>query len=267
MITNKDDIQNSADMVDVAQTLGLEMKRSGSVWAIRCPNHFEGRFDKNIGNCYIRKDHKGFICKSCGNSGDIFTLIMQSQGYTFIEALNWLSDYTGIEIEHAHEGQIYQDSSGRRKTARKIISYDDQQFLNIHNEPVSTVEEIITDYETARLAGADSVTDEKGEILYWVKKRYEGNALQVLASENYQFYKKLIEKYCFFKYSDTIRRAKGWSCVDGELYDVAMADITKDIFRIRRIFEEIGGDPTKVKLPKKKKTSKTVFSIGLQQVF
>lgn len=77
------------DCLDVAERLGLEMRRSGANGAIRCPVH-----DDRSPSCYVYPN--GYKCFACGASGSVIDLVMAVRSLAFGEAVDWIAEATGV---------------------------------------------------------------------------------------------------------------------------------------------------------------------------
>lgn len=244
MVVNKDDIKNSCDMVDVAISLGIEMEKKG-LWYIRCPYHFGGRLDKHIGNCYISKDHRYFKCESCGNGGDVLKLVEQVNNCSFFEAIKYLSAHSGVDIEYVEEGEEYQQNGTQRRAVR-VISYKDQEFLGIKNNSIFEIRSLTNDLYDVE--DHMSLTDQNGLLVCWAEKSFaESSPLQKLASSDQELYCKLVKSFCKKKYDSLTKIYEQWKMT--EFGYEAAALVEKDIYRLRDIYESVGGEPMKIKLP------------------
>ena len=115
---------------EVCECLGIACSGHGKNTFIACPEHSERRHD----NCVIT-DKNMYYCFACGAKGDIFDLIMQSQGVDFATAAKIASEMTGCPERYL---------TGSKKVAYKatVISDDDCKFLGIKNRPVYHVANI-----------------------------------------------------------------------------------------------------------------------------
>ena len=69
----------------------VRLERSGRQWKGNCPFHAERTPSFNV-----RDDH--YHCFGCGAHGDAIEFVMQSQGATFMEAVERLAKEAGLEI-------------------------------------------------------------------------------------------------------------------------------------------------------------------------
>ena len=249
LITNLEDIKDACDLVDLARELDIDMQRSGSHWAIRCPNHRGGQYDKHIGNCYITKNHKSFICKSCGNKGDALTLVQQAAGCSFLDAVKFLSNFVEIEPSYIEEGKEYTSNNGEKDVLRRIISQKEQDFLGIKNFAIYGVSELIEpdEFDLASELNATPVTYENEVLFYFTEKTYLTNPLKKIASQNYELYLKIIENAIFRKYEKLKKIFDIW---ENSPYAADSYDVIKIEFEtLRTIYKNIGGEESRIKIP------------------
>jgi DNA primase len=69
----------------------VRLARSGKQWKGCCPFHGE-----KTPSFYVYDD--GYHCFGCGAHGDAITFVMQSQGLSFMEAVNQLAAEAGLEV-------------------------------------------------------------------------------------------------------------------------------------------------------------------------
>jgi hypothetical protein len=249
LITNLEDIKEACDLVDLARELDIDMQRSGSHWAIRCPNHRGGQYDRHIGNCYITKNHKNFICKSCGNKGDALTLVQQATSCSFLEAVKFLSKFVGVELSYIEEGKEYTSNKGEKDVLRRIISTKEQEFLGLKNSAVYGVSELLDpdEFDLATEFNATPVTYENNLLFYYTEKTYLTNPLKKIASQNYDLYLKIIESAVFRKYEKLKKISDVWgnSPFSAESFEA----IKREFEMLRTIYKNIGGNISRIKLP------------------
>ncbi|WP_048863476.1 CHC2 zinc finger domain-containing protein, partial [Acidisphaera rubrifaciens] len=68
-----------------------KLERSGRQWKACCPFHGE-----KTPSFYIYED--GYHCFGCGAHGDAISFVMQTQGATFIEAVEQLAAEAGMDV-------------------------------------------------------------------------------------------------------------------------------------------------------------------------
>ena len=86
---------NNLDIVEVAQRLGVNLRRSGSHYLMLCPWHDDTH------PSLVLYNHSGDMhchCYSCGAHHSVIDLAMALEGWSFQEACQWLSTEFGIGI-------------------------------------------------------------------------------------------------------------------------------------------------------------------------
>ena len=86
-------IQNQADIEDVVGSF-VKLKRRGSNFLGLCPFHNE-----KSPSFTVSKGKGIFKCFGCGKSGNSIGFLMELEKYSYVEALRWLANKYGIEIE------------------------------------------------------------------------------------------------------------------------------------------------------------------------
>lgn len=88
-------IQRIKDSIDLAIIIGqaIKLRRQGSAWVGLCPFHGE-----RSPSFYVIPDRGFYHCFGCGKHGDAFTWIMERDGLTFQEAIEYWAQSLGIDI-------------------------------------------------------------------------------------------------------------------------------------------------------------------------
>lgn len=176
----KDEIKALLPMSDVLQALHIPMATSGKSLMCICPWHD----DQHFGSCFV--NHDWIYCHACHESGDIFKVIQTKLAYTFPQALEWAADLIGENVTFSH----------RDERLDIMLSHEDIEFLQIHNDPiyeyVGFVEYIEDkqkyEYETVYVSkGSDDIAG------YAAKQIVEYNPLKTLCIEEPEIYKSVVD--------------------------------------------------------------------------
>lgn len=89
-------IKEAADIVDVVSEF-VSLKRSGSNYKGLCPFH-----NDRTPSFYVSPTRGTCHCFTCGEGGDSVGFLMKHEQLTYPEALRWLANRYGIEIEEKH---------------------------------------------------------------------------------------------------------------------------------------------------------------------
>ncbi len=93
------DSLKDADMEDICDAIGVEVKHISGHKQVICPFHD----DKSFGSCFITKNNY-LHCFACGANADTIKLVQQVESSSFYEACCRISNIAGIPIpEHKAE--------------------------------------------------------------------------------------------------------------------------------------------------------------------
>lgn len=87
-----DEIRARADLVDIIGE-HVALRRSGKDFKARCPFH-----EERTPSFYVVPSKGFYKCFGCGESGDVFTFLMKRLGLSFVDAIKYVAERTGIEI-------------------------------------------------------------------------------------------------------------------------------------------------------------------------
>ena len=88
-------IQNRAEILDVVGHF-VKLKRRGTNYLGLCPFHNE-----KTPSFTVSPSKEIFKCFGCGKSGNLISFLMEHEKYGYPEALRWLANRYGIEIEES----------------------------------------------------------------------------------------------------------------------------------------------------------------------
>lgn len=95
----KDQVKEATDIVAVIGQY-VTLRRRGSNLLGLCPFHTEKSPSFNV-----NADRQFFHCFGCGKGGDVFTFLMEHEGWSFPETLKYCAEKAGIKLpEHRDEG-------------------------------------------------------------------------------------------------------------------------------------------------------------------
>ena len=107
------DVLCAADMKDVAESNGVQLRRAGAVlYKACCPFHNE-----KDGSFFVNTKYNRYNCYGCGRKGNAFDFLMELKGYSFVEAVKHLADRYNIVIE---EHTPTKEEEQREKTRRQL---------------------------------------------------------------------------------------------------------------------------------------------------
>lgn len=93
-------IHDSCDLVDIVSRY-VHLKRSGSNFVGLCPFHNEKTPSFTVSGA-----KQLFHCFGCGVGGDVITFIMKIENLSFVEAVKYLAELQGIEVEEDNKANL-----------------------------------------------------------------------------------------------------------------------------------------------------------------
>ena len=91
-----DQLKQLNDIIEVAEALGLNPKRSGKNYVARCPAHDDRAGTGGRPNLSLNRE-KGAKCFRCDFKADVIELVMKVKGCEMGEAIEWLARRAGLQ--------------------------------------------------------------------------------------------------------------------------------------------------------------------------
>jgi len=109
-----DEVLSRTDLVEIIAR-HVELKKSGSNMMGLCPFHHE-----KSPSFSVSADKQLFYCFGCGKGGGPFQFLMDHDGYSFPEAVEFLAEKAGMEIPK--DTQQHADDGARQKKAYDLLA-------------------------------------------------------------------------------------------------------------------------------------------------
>lgn len=119
-----EEIKARLDIVDVIGDT-VRLKRSGKGYVGLCPFH-----EEKTPSFHVSPDKQLFHCFGCGRGGDVFTYVMEKEGYSFPEALKHLADRAGIDLTE----KDIQEAQAKR-TKQDMLEALQERFIHLLSQP------------------------------------------------------------------------------------------------------------------------------------
>ncbi|MEQ8330544.1 MAG: DNA primase [Longimicrobiales bacterium] len=87
-----EEVRARADIVDIIGEF-VPLKKAGKEFKANCPFH-----DERTPSFYVVPDKGFYKCFGCGQSGDVFSFLMERSGMDFVEAVKHVAGRSGVEI-------------------------------------------------------------------------------------------------------------------------------------------------------------------------
>jgi len=97
-------IQSRLDIIDVIGSF-VKLKKRGANYLGLCPFHNE-----KTPSFTVSPSKEIYKCFGCGKSGNTISFVMEHEKYSYVEALKWLANRYGIEIEETFQSDEQRES-------------------------------------------------------------------------------------------------------------------------------------------------------------
>lgn len=119
----KERIIDAADVVDVLSDFIPDLKKKGSLYWACCPFHSE-----RTPSFAVNPVRNRYRCYSCGRGGDAVQFLMEHEGMSFTEALQYIARKYNIEVKYVRDRERTQEDIDRaRKKESALIALDTVQ--------------------------------------------------------------------------------------------------------------------------------------------
>jgi len=174
-------IQNRADILDVVGNF-IKLKRRGTNYLGLCPFHNE-----KTPSFTVSPSKEIFKCFGCGKSGNLISFLMEHEKYSYVEAIRWLANRYGVEIEETFASDE-QRQQQQQADSLYIINQFAQQWFS--EQLLNTEEGKDIAWSYFRERGFTDETIQKFQLGYSPEQR---DAFTQAAVEK-QFNKELLQK-------------------------------------------------------------------------
>ena len=112
-------IEQIREQLDVGQLISryLELKRSGANLKGRCPFH-----EEKTPSFMVSPEKRIFKCFGCGASGDVFSFIMQYEGMSYPEAVEFLAGQAGVAVRYHRGDGPSPEQRGQKEQLRHLYA-------------------------------------------------------------------------------------------------------------------------------------------------
>src|SRR5215213_5573736 len=114
----KDTIERVREAVDMVQLVGqkTDLRRVGSRWTGLCPFH-----DERTPSFSVNAEEKLYYCFGCGEGGDAFKFVQQTEGLDFQEAVELLAERSGVRVEREEDDPRAEQRRRRRERLHALL--------------------------------------------------------------------------------------------------------------------------------------------------
>lgn len=120
----KNQLKDEWDIVDVCEQVGITLQTKGSYIYALCPN--SSHDDHRFGSCRINKNKQICTCFACQKSWDVYGIIEETQGLSFIDAVLYLAQLSG----RLEDFEVEEDKPKKLFLSKKELELLGIPFLN-----------------------------------------------------------------------------------------------------------------------------------------
>lgn len=111
-----EEVREAADIVEVASEF-TALRRQGSEYTGLCPFHQE-----NTPSFSVSPDKGLYYCFGCGAGGDAIELVSQLKGFSFTEAIGYLAERFGVDLQYVQRSPGEARALARRRAAYRALA-------------------------------------------------------------------------------------------------------------------------------------------------
>jgi DNA primase len=110
-----EEVVAAADMVEIVGGR-TQLRKSGARWVGLCPFHSE-----KTPSFGLNPVEKLFYCHGCHKGGDLITFVRETETLDFAEAVEWLSQRTGTQLEYEETSPAQEAHRKRRDRLESLL--------------------------------------------------------------------------------------------------------------------------------------------------
>lgn len=162
-------IKQEAELKQVVESLGVELKRAGANYVGRCPFHNE-----KTGSFYVHPRNQHWKCYGCGEGGNAIDFVMKKKGCDFTEAVKYVADVIGFTItddyhETAEQRQVRERKMQQVDVNRLAVVWFQEQ-LRKNKEAMAYVKSRGWSEETLQQWEIGYAPDDWSALFEWLRK-------------------------------------------------------------------------------------------------
>ena len=114
----KDTIDRVREAVDMVHLVGqkTDLRRVGTRWSGLCPFH-----DERTPSFSVNPEEKLYYCFGCGEGGDAFKFVQQTEALDFQEAVELLAEQSGVRVEREADDPRAEERRRRRERLHALL--------------------------------------------------------------------------------------------------------------------------------------------------
>jgi DNA primase len=126
-LISNDSLDRLKGAVDIVEVISqhTDLRRQGARWVGLCPFH-----DERTPSFSVDAQDKLYHCFGCGVGGDAIKFVEEKDGLGFAEAVEWLADRYGIELEREQEDPRAEAQRQHRKRLQQLLERSAAYYSN-----------------------------------------------------------------------------------------------------------------------------------------
>src|SRR3954470_7380343 len=108
-------VRDAADMVHLVSEK-TDLRRVGTRWTGLCPFH-----DERTPSFSVNAEEKLYYCFGCGEGGDAFKFVQQTEGLDFQESVELLAERFGVQVEREDDDPRAEQRRRRRERLHALL--------------------------------------------------------------------------------------------------------------------------------------------------
>jgi DNA primase len=114
----KDTIDRVRDAVDMVELVShkTDLRRAGTRWSGLCPFH-----DERTPSFSVNPAEKLYYCFGCGEGGDVFKFVQQTEGVEFQDSVELLADRYNVQVTREEEDPRAEQRRRRRERLLALL--------------------------------------------------------------------------------------------------------------------------------------------------
>ena len=114
----KDTIDRVREAVDMVELVGqkTDLRRVGTRWSGLCPFH-----DERTPSFSVNPEEKLYYCFGCGEGGDAFKFVQQTEALDFQEAVELLAERSNVRVEREADDPRAEERRRRRERLHALL--------------------------------------------------------------------------------------------------------------------------------------------------
>ncbi|WP_346238549.1 DNA primase [Niabella insulamsoli] len=120
-------IQEILSRIDIIDVIGefVKLKKRGANYLGNCPFHNE-----KTPSFTVSPSKEIYKCFGCGKSGNTISFVMEHEKYNYVEALKWLANKYGVEVEETFVSQEQKEQFQTADSLFIINSFAEKFFID-----------------------------------------------------------------------------------------------------------------------------------------